>query len=48
MDRYLISNNIFDYKPPDFERFYLKIKPSESQDKLSELIHFYYLIRDKS
>ena len=47
MDRYLISNDIFDYHPPDFERFYLENKPSESQGKLLELIHFYYLIRDK-
>ena len=31
MDRYLISNDIFDYQPPDFERFYLENKPSESQ-----------------
>ena len=45
MDRYLISNDIFDYQSPDFECFYLKNKPSESQGELSELIHFYYLIR---
>lgn len=47
MDRYLISNETFDYQLPDFECFYLENKPGESQGELSELIHFYYLIRDK-
>lgn len=29
MANYLISNDIFDYQSPDFERFYLKNEPSE-------------------